>query len=171
MTNDPVQDLIDQLKLMRVELADVKKRQLTEEQLKHLQAALDSNATAIAGVQDAAAQGSQEGASRLMRPISQTAGEIHRTVNDAIHSLSEAHRAASEGVLARRRYVGALMGLSALTGLAMGAFASLLVYDHVQGREFKASVELMGWNWSCTKQGGFIADQENGRFCVFDTGR
>ena len=41
MSDGPVQDLIDQLKLMRVELGDVKKRQLTEERLKHLQAALE----------------------------------------------------------------------------------------------------------------------------------
>jgi len=45
MTSDPVQDLIDQLKLMRVELGDVKKRQLTEERLKHLQAALEGVAS------------------------------------------------------------------------------------------------------------------------------
>jgi len=50
MSDNPVQDLIDQLKLMRVELGDVKKRQLTEERLKHLQAALEDNAKQISAM-------------------------------------------------------------------------------------------------------------------------
>ena len=40
MSNDPIKTLTDTLTLLRVEIADVKKRQITEERLKHLQAAL-----------------------------------------------------------------------------------------------------------------------------------
>lgn len=41
MSNDPIKTLTDTLTLLRVEIADVKKRQITEERLKHLQAALE----------------------------------------------------------------------------------------------------------------------------------
>lgn len=78
MSNDPVQDLIDQLKLMRVELGNVKKRQLTEERLKHLQAALEDNAKQIAGVQQAAAHGGKQGAERLSYDLSNKAAQIER---------------------------------------------------------------------------------------------
>ena len=167
MTSDPVQDLIDQLKLMRVELGDVKKRQLTEERLKHLQAALEDNAKQIAGVQQAAANGGKEGAERLAYSLDRTASKMEHKVDDAVRSLSEARRDASGTILSRRRNVGLLALFSALTGLATGALLSLLVYDHYLDRDFKDSIQLMGWDWSCTRRDGFISDQDNGRFCAF----
>ncbi|MBI1495554.1 hypothetical protein [Halocynthiibacter styelae] len=167
MNNDPVQDLIDQLKLMRVELGDVKKRQLTEERLKHLQAALEDNATEIAGVQNAAAQGGFEGAERLTYNLSNIAGQIERKVDNAVRSLSEARKEASSTILARRRNVHLFMLFSALTGLATGALLSLIVFDYYLERDFKDTVQLMGWDWSCTQRDGFISDQDNGKFCVF----
>lgn len=167
MSNDPVQDLIDQLKLMRVELGDVKKRQLTEERLKHLQAALEDNAKQIAGVQQAAAHGGKQGAERLSYDLDNKAAQIERKVDDAVRSLSEARREASGAILARRRTVGLLALFSALTGLATGALLSLVVFDHYLDRDFKDSIQLMGWEWACNRRDGFISDQENGRFCVF----
>ena len=160
MTSDPVQDLIDQLKLMRVELGDVKKRQLTEERLKHLQAALEDNAKQIEGVRHAAAE-------RLSYDLSNKAAQIERKVDDAVRGLSEARREASGTILARRRNVGLFCLFSALTGLATGALLSLLIYDHYLERDFKDSIQLMGWDWSCTRRDGFISDQDNGKFCVF----
>jgi len=167
MSDAPVQDLIDQLKLMRVELGDVKKRQLTEERLKHLQAALEDNAAQIAGVQNAAAHGGKEGAERLTYSLDRTASKMEQTVDDAVRGLSEARRDASDTILARRRNVGLFMLFSALTGLATGALLSLVVWDHYLERDFKDSIRLMGWDWSCTRRDGFISDQDNGKFCVF----
>lgn len=167
MSNDPVQDLTDQLKLMRLELGDVKKRQLTEERLKHLQAALQGNAKQIAGVQQAAAHGGQQGAERLSYDLRNKAAQIEEKVDDAVRSLSEARRDATDAILARRRIVGLLALFSALTGLATGALISLLVFDHYLERDFKDSIQFMGWDWSCTRRDGFISDQDNGRFCVF----
>jgi len=167
MTSDPVQDLIDQLKLMRVELGDVKKRQLTEERLKHLQAALEDNAKQIAGVQQAAANGGKEGAERLSYDLSNKAAQIERKVDDAVWGLSEARREASGTILARRRNVRLFCLFSALTGLATGALLTLVVFDYYLERDFKDSIQLMGWDWSCTTRDGFISDQDNGRFCVF----
>jgi hypothetical protein len=168
MTSDPVQDLIDQLKLMRVELGDVKKRQLTEERLKHLQAALEDNAKQIAGVQNAAAHGGKEGAERLSYDLSNKASQIERKVDDAVRSLSEARREASGTILARRRNVRFFMLFSALTGLATGALLSLVVFDHYLERDFQDTVGLMGLEWACSRHGGFVADQDNGKFCVFE---
>ena len=105
MSDGPVQDLIDQLKLMRVELGDVKKRQLTEERLKHLQAALEDNAKQIEGVRHAAAHGGKEGAERLSYDLGNKAAQIERKVDDAVRGLSEARREASGTILARRRNV------------------------------------------------------------------
>lgn len=167
MSDNPVQDLIDQLKLMRVELGDVKKRQLTEERLKHLQAALEDNAKQIEGVRHAAAHGGKEGAERLSYDLSNKSAQIERKVDDAVRSLSEARREASGTILARRRNVGLLCLFSALTGLATGALLTLVVFDHFLERDFKDSIQLMGWDWSCTTRDGFISDQDNGRFCVF----
>ena len=167
MSNDPVQDLIDQLKLMRVELGDVKKRQLTEERLKHLQAALEDNAKQIAGVQQAAAHGGKQGAECLSYDLSNKAAQIERKVDDAVRSLSEARREALGAILARRRTVGLLALFSALTGLATGALLSLLVYDHYLDRDFKDSIQLMGWDWACIRRDGFISEQDNGKFCDF----
>ena len=167
MSDGPVQDLIDQLKLMRVELGDVKKRQLTEERLKHLQAALEDNAKQIAGVQQAAANGGKEGAERLSYDLSNKAAQIERKVDDAIRGLSEARREASGTILARRRNVRLFCLFSALTGLATGALLSLLVLDYYQERSFRDTVGLMGMEWACTRHGGFVADQDNGKFCVF----
>ena len=130
MSNDPIKTLTDTLTLLRVEIADVKKRQITEERLKHLQAALEDNAEKIAGVQNAASQGGREGASRLAHSLDQTAREMQGKVDDAVRSLSEARRAASSTVLARRRNVWLLMAFSALTGLATGALVSLVVFDY-----------------------------------------
>jgi len=167
MTNNPVQDLIDQLKLMRVELGDVKKRQLTEERLKHLQAALEDNAKQIAGVQNAAAHGGKEGAERLSYDLSRFVAQIDRKVDDAVRSLSEARREAAGTVLARRRNVRLLCLFLALTGLATGALLSLVVFDHYLERDFQDTVGLMGLEWACSRHGGFVADQDNGKFCVF----
>ena len=167
MSNDPVQDLIDQLKLMRVELGEVKKRQLTEERLKHLQAALEDNAKQIAGVQQAAAHGGKQGAERLSYDLSNKAAQIERKVDDAVRSLSEARREASGAILARRRTVGLLTLFSAITGLATGALLSLLMFDYHLDRDFKDSIQLMGWDWACNRRDGFISDQDNGKFCVF----
>ena len=168
MSNDPVQDLIDQLKLMRVELGDVKKRQITEERLKHLQAALEDNAKQIAGVQQAAAYGGEQGAERLSGPLRAISSQIDLKVDDAVRSLSEARREASGAILARRRTVGLLCLFSALTGLATGALLSLMVFDYYLDRDFKDSIQFMGWNWSCTTRGGFISEQDSGTFCVFE---
>lgn len=170
MSNDPIKTLTDTLTLLRVEIADVKKRQITEERLKHLQAALEDNAEKIAGVQNAASQGGREGASRLAHALDQTAREMQGKVDDAVRSLSEARRVASGTVLARRRNVWLLMAFSALTGLATGALASVVVFDYYLGRDFEDSVQLMGLDWACTRQDGFIADQQNGKFCVFQIG-
>ena len=167
MSNDPIKTLTDTLTLLRVEIADVKKRQITEERLKHLQAALEDNAEKIAGVQNAASKGGMEGAARLAYSLDQTANEIQRKIDDAVRSLSEARRAASSTVLARRRNVWLFMAFSALTGLAAGALISLVVFDYYLGRGFAETVQLMGLDWSCTRQGGFIADQQSGKFCVF----
>ena len=170
MSNDPIKTLTDTLTLLRVEIADVKKRQITEERLKHLQAALEDNAEQIAGVQEAASQGGRDGASRLVHALDQSHRQMQGKVDDALHSLSEARRAASGAILARRRTVALLTAFSALTGLATGALVCLLVLDYHLGRDFADSVQLMGWDWACTRQGGFIADQENGKFCVFQIG-
>jgi len=56
---------------------------------------------------------------------------------------------------------------SALTGLAIGALFTVVVFDHYLERDFKDSIQLMGWDWSCTTRDGFISDQDNGRYCVF----
>jgi len=168
MSDGPVQDLIDQLKLMRVELGDVKKRQLTEERLKHLQAALEDNAKQIAGVQQAAANGGKEGAERLTYSLDRTASKMEHKVDDAVRGLSEARREVSGTILARRRNVRLFMLFSALTGLAIGALVTLVVFDHYLERDFQDTVGLMGLEWSCTRHGGFVADQQNGKFCVFE---
>ncbi len=168
MSDGPVQDLIDQLKLMRVELGDVKKRQLTEERLKHLQAALEDNAKQIAGVQQAAANGGKEGAERLTYPLDRTASKMEHKIDDAVRGLSEARREASGTILARRRNVCLLMLFSALIGLATGALLTLVVFDHYLERDFQDTVGLMGLEWACSRHGGFVADQQNGKFCVFE---
>mgnify|MGYP003672745707 FL=1 len=84
-----------------------------------------------------------------------------------MRGLSEARREASSTILARRRNVRLFCLFSALTGLATGALLSLLVYDHYLERDFKDSIQLMGWDWSCTTRDGFISDQDNGKFCAF----
>lgn len=168
MSDGPVQDLIDQLKLLRVELGDVKKRQLTEERLKHLQAALEDNAKQIAGVQQAAANGGKEGASRLTHSLDQTAYQIQQKVDDAVRGLSEARREASSTILARRRNVGLFTLFSALTGLATGALLTLVVFDHYLERDFRDAVQTVGLDLACKARGGFISDQETGKFCVFE---
>ena len=167
MSNDPIKTLTDTLTLLRIEIADVKKRQITEDRLKHLEAALEDNAKQIAGVQDAASLGGREGASRLVHALDQSHRQMQSKIDDALRSLSEARRAASGAILARRRTVGLLAAFSALTGLATGALVGLLVFDYYLGRDFQDSVQLMGWDWACIRQGGFIADQESGKFCVF----
>ena len=168
MSDAPVQDLIDQLRLMRVELGDVKKRQLTEERLKHLQAALEDNAEQIAGVQNAAAHGGKESAERLTYSLDRTASKMEQTVDDAVHALSEARRGASGAILARRRNVRLFMLFSALTGLATGALLTLVVFDHYLERDFRDSVQTVGLDLACRARGGFISNQENGKFCVFE---
>jgi hypothetical protein len=92
---------------------------------------------------------------------------MEQTVDDAVHGLSEARRDASDTILARRHNVGLFVLFSALTGLATGALLSLVVFDHYLERDFKDSIQLMGWDWSCTRRDGFISEQDNGKFCVF----
>lgn len=167
MSNDPIKNLTDTLTLLRVEIADVKKRQITEERLKHLQAALEDNAKQITGVQNAALQGGREGASRLVHSLDMIAREMQEKVDKAVHSFSEARRAASSTVLARRRNVWLLTAFSALTGLATGALVSLVVFDYYLSRDFQDTIHFMGLDWACTRQDGFIANQQNGKFCVF----
>ena len=130
--------------------------------------ALEDNAKQIAGVQNAAAHGGKEGAERLSYDLSNKASQIERKVDDAVRSLSEARREASGTILARRRNVRFFMLFSALTGLATGALLSLVVFDHYLERDFQDTVGLMGLEWACSRHGGFVADQDNGKFCVFE---
>lgn len=167
MSDKPVSDLIDQLKLMRVELGDVKKRQLTEERLKHLQAALEDNAAQIAGVRSAAAHGAKEGAQLLAGLVDNMTNIMGGRVDTAVRNLSEARREVSGTILSRRRNVSLIALFSALTGLAIGALLSLIVFDYYLGRDFHDSVATIGWDLSCRSQGGFVSDQDNGKFCVF----
>ena len=132
-----------------------------------MQAALEDNAKQIAGVQQAAAHGGKQGAERLSYDLSNKAAQIERKVDDAVRSLSEARREASGAILARRRTVGLLTLFSAITGLATGALLSLLMFDYHLDRDFKDSIQLMGWDWACNRRDGFISDQDNGKFCVF----
>lgn len=168
MSDNPVNDLIDQLKLMRVELGDLKKRQVSEERLTHLQAVMEDTAEQIAGVREAAALGGAEGTRRVHNAIDQTAINLNRTVDDAVRALSEARREVSGTILARRRNVGLLALFSALVGLATGALLTLIVFDYYLERDFEDSIQLMGWDFSCTTRDGFISDQESGKFCVFE---
>ena len=167
MSDKPVSDLIDQLKLMRVELGDLKKRQVSEERLTHLQAVMEDTAEQIAGVREAATIGGAEGTRRVHNAIDQTAINLKNTVDDAVRGLSEARREATSTILARRRNVSLLAIFSACTGLATGALLSLIVFDYHLERDFKDSVQLMGLDWACTRNDGFISDQDNGKFCVF----
>ena len=167
MSDGPVQDLIDQLKLMRVELGDVKKRQLTEERLKHLQAALEDNAKQIAGVQQAAANGGKEGAERLTYSLDRTVSKLEHKVDDAVRGLSEARREASSTILARRRNVRLFMLFSALTGLATGALLTLVVFDHYLERDFRDAVQTVGLDLACRARGGFISNQDDWKYCSF----
>jgi len=147
VSDDPIKTLTDTLTLLRVEIADVKKRQITEERLKHLQAALARNASVTHWI------------TRRLK--------LSGKVDEAVRTLSEARREASGAILARRRTVFLLVLLSALTGLATGALLTLIVFDHFLERDFKESTQLMGLGWACTHHGGFIANQDNGTFCVF----
>jgi hypothetical protein len=167
MSNDPIKTLTDTLTLLRVEIADVKKRQITEERLKHLQAALEDNAEEIAGVQNAASQGGREGASRLAHSLDQTAREMQGKVDDAVRSLSEARRAASGTVLARRRNVWLLMAFSALTGLATGRFGLIGGVRLLPGPDLR-TVQLMGLDWACTRQVASSRSAERQVLCVPD---
>ena len=47
---------------------------------------------------------------------------------------------------------------------------ALVVFDYYFGRDFVDSVRFMGLDWAYTWQDGFIADQQNGKFCVFQIG-
>lgn len=168
MSDKPVSDLIDQLKLMRVELGDLKKRQVSEERLTHLQAVMEDTAEQIAGVREAAATGGAEGARRIHNAIDQTSINLNHTVDDAVRALSEARREASGTILARRRNVSLLALFSALTGLATGALLTLVVFDHYLERDFRDAVQTVGLDLACKARGGFISNQENGKFCVFE---
>ena len=168
MTKDPVQELEDQIRLFRHELADVKKRQLTGEALAALQTSLNLTAKQVAGVRDAAAQGANAGTGKYHDYQRAALEKIEGRVNAALRGLSEARTASESGILARRRNVGLFCLFSALTGLATGALLSVIVYDHYLDRDFMDSIQIMGWDWACTRRDGFIAEQDNGRFCVFE---
>ncbi|WP_150007469.1 hypothetical protein [Iodidimonas nitroreducens] len=161
-----VQVLTDTLNRLLTEVTDIKKCQITAKELKPLQIALEANAKKIAGVRNAAFKGGQEGVSGPAHSLEQTTRKIQKKVDDAVHGLSEARRVAAGTV----RNVHLLITFSTLTGLAMGALASLLVFDYSLGRNFRDSVQLMGLDSACTQQGGLIAVQENGRFYVFQIG-
>lgn len=165
---DPVEQLTDTLRLLRIDVSDIHKRQLTEDRLKHLQAALEDTAKAVREIDQAAAQGAFEGTKRLFNAVEQVSRDLDGTVRTATNSLSEAHREASHSVLARRRNVVAFSLFSALTGLLLGALLSLVVLDYHLAREFKQSVQGYGGNWTCERAGGFITDQTNGKFCAIE---
>ena len=143
-----VKDLIEQLKLMRVELGDMKNRQLTEERLKHLQAALEDNAKQIAGVQQAAADGGQQGAERHAYSFDLAASKVAQKVDDAVRALSEV----------RRHYVRLFMLFSALTGLATGALLTLVVFDYYPERDFLDSVQTVGLDLACRAKSGIMSN-------------
>lgn len=151
---------------MRVELGDVKKRQLTEERLKHLQAALEDNAKKIAGVQQAAVRGGKEGAAQLTHSLDRTAYQMHQKVDDAVRALSEVRREASDSILARKRNVRLFMLFSALTGLATGALLTLVVFDHYLGRNYMDRLQGFNGQFWCRSDGGLVVSQSDGNFCA-----
>jgi hypothetical protein len=165
---DPVAQLTDTLKLLRIDVSDIHKRQLTEDRLKHLQASLEDTAKAVREVGQNAAQGAFEGTKRVVYDVDRVSKELDATIRTATDSLSDARREASHSVLARRRNITAFCLFSALTGLLLGALLSLVVLDYHLAREFKQSVQGYGGNWTCERAGGFITDQTNGKFCAVE---
>lgn len=165
---DPVAQLTDTLKLLRIDVSDIHKRQLTEDRLKHLQASLEDTAKAVREVGQNAAQGAFEGTKRAVYAVEQVSKELEGTVRTATSSLSDAHREASHSVLARRRNVIAFSLFSALTGLLLGALLSLVFLDYQLAREFKQSVQGFNPKLSCELAGGFMAEQENGTYCAIE---
>lgn len=49
----------------------------------------------------------------------------------------------------------------------MGALGSLVVLKYYLKWNFEDSVRVVGLDLACRAQGGFIADQDNGKFCLF----
>jgi len=172
MSKDPVQNLTDTLALLRLEIADVKKRQITEERLKHLQAALENTAQQVGSVQKAATYGGMQGAKDLSGPLSTATREMGQKVDKAVQSLLDARREASGTILARRRNVWLLMAFSAFSGLAIGALGSLMFYDYHQARDFGEAIQGGVFDeFACEGANGFITDQESGKFCAIEMKR
>lgn len=84
-------NLTDALTLLRVEIADVKNRQITEKQLKHLLAALEKTAVQV----EAVAQSAGEGAERALQPLSRQMGhtrpKICKTALSGQYRASQRH--------------------------------------------------------------------------------
>lgn len=133
---DPVQQLTDTLTLLRVEIADVKNRQITEKQLKHLLAALENTAVQV----EAVAQSAGEGAQRALQPLSRQMGHTSQNMQDstqrALQGLSEALRAIHGNFLSQKRFIGLLLLFSALFGVGLGAFGGLWIGDYKLATEF-----------------------------------
>jgi DNA repair ATPase RecN len=108
---------IDQMKLLRQELAEVKKRQLTSDQLNKLIALLHKAMTKIDSVQDAAAQGGKSAVNHHAHSLQQQIGDIERTVDGAVRSLTEAR---NDRVANLHKQLGWRINLQYLSAACLG---------------------------------------------------
>lgn len=58
------------------------------------------------------------------------------------------------------------MAFSALTGLAIGALASLVVFDYYLGRNYMDRLQGLSGQFWCKNDGGLLLTQDDASFCA-----
>ena len=162
---DPVQQLTDTLTLLRVEIADVKSRQITEKQLKHLHTALEKTTGQVEKVTESAEAGAERGTARLASEVAHTTQKIEEATQRAIRGLSEALSTVHGSYLSRKRMIYLLLLFSTFSGVALGAFLAVRAGDYKMAKAFGKSIQGPEAEWYCEQAGGQIYVPEGGPFC------
>lgn len=131
---DPINALLDTLAKLRLEIADVKSRQITSNQLDEFYAIMKESIKTVKLVEEAAYQGSRESSARIEHLIKTMTQSNEYSIQKAVHRLDSARQetteAAKQSLWYQKRIIRLVILFSALLGLTLGAWIGVLIANY-----------------------------------------
>ena len=132
---DEIEKLFDTLATLRLEIADVRSRQLTKDQVEGFQKILKETVQSVSRVENAAYDGSRESSARIEHLIKRMTQSNEYDIRKAVHQLDlarqETTEAANKSLWNQKRIVRGVILFSAFLGLTLGAWANSIIANYL----------------------------------------
>ena len=132
---DEIEKLFDTLAALRLEIADVRSRQLTKDQVEGFQTILKETVERVSRVENAAYDGSRESSARIEHLIKRMTQSNEYDIRKAVHRLDLARQetieAANKSLWNQKCIVRGTVLFSTFLGLTLGIWAGILIANYL----------------------------------------